>query len=90
MTPLWIATTNGHIEVVRSLFETKSVDVNATSISGRSPIFWAAAKGYEEIVGLLLIAGADPTFIDTKGDTALSVSKGYGFRKIVDMLSPWK
>ncbi|TEY16074.1 hypothetical protein BOTCAL_2495g00010 [Botryotinia calthae] len=82
VTPLCIAATNGHIEVVRLLLETKSVNVNATSVSGRSSIFRAAANGYEEIVRLLLNAGADPTFIDTNGDTALLVSKKYGFRSV--------
>ncbi|KAK6591799.1 HET domain protein [Botrytis cinerea] len=90
VTPLWIATRNGHIEVVRLLLETKSVNVNVRSVEGRSPIFWAAVCGYEEIVKLLLSAGADPTFVDTDGDTALLISKRYGHRKIVDMLSAWK
>ncbi|KAF7909978.1 uncharacterized protein EAF01_003696 [Botrytis porri] len=90
VTPLWIAATYGHIEVVQLLLETKSVNVNATDVSGRSPIFWAAANGYEEIVWLLLNTGADPTFIDVNGDTALLVSKRYGRRKTVDMLNAWK
>ncbi|EMR87688.1 putative het domain protein [Botrytis cinerea BcDW1] len=90
VTPLWIAATNGHIEVVRLLLETKSVNVNVRSVDGRSPIFWAAAQGHEEIVKLLLSAGADPTFVDTDGGTALLISKQYGRRKIVDMLSAWK
>ncbi|CAD6446264.1 b7a5bf77-39d6-4c44-a99b-040df980e6b2, partial [Sclerotinia trifoliorum] len=74
VTPLWIAATNGHIEVVRLLLETKSVNVNATSVSGRSPIFYPAVNGHEEIVKLLLNTEANPTFIDTEGDTALLVS----------------
>ncbi|KAM0169103.1 hypothetical protein ACHAPF_010289 [Botrytis cinerea] len=90
VTPLWIAITNGHIEVVRLLLETKSVNVNVRSVYGRSPIFWAAAQGHEELVKLLLSAGADTTFVDTDGNTALLVSKRYRHRKIVDMLSAWK
>ncbi|KAM0139052.1 hypothetical protein ACHAP3_003320 [Botrytis cinerea] len=90
VTPLWIAAKNGHIEVVRLLLETKSVNVNVRSVEGRSPIFWAATHGDEEIVKLLLSAGADPTFVDTDGDTALLISKRRGHRKIVYMLSAWK
>ncbi|TEY15959.1 hypothetical protein BOTCAL_2527g00010 [Botryotinia calthae] len=84
VTPLWIAASNGHIEVVRLLLGTKSVNLNATDVPGRSPIFWAAANGHEEIVRLLLNAGADPTFIDTNGDTALLVSKRHGFQGTPD------
>ncbi|APA10721.1 hypothetical protein sscle_06g054910 [Sclerotinia sclerotiorum 1980 UF-70] len=90
VTPLCIAATNGHMEVIRLFLETKSVNVNVTCVSGRSLIFYAAANGHEEIVKLLLNAEADPTFIDTEGETALLVSKRYGYYRIVDILSAWK
>ncbi|KAM0175400.1 hypothetical protein ACHAPC_009643 [Botrytis cinerea] len=90
VTPLWIATRYAHIEVVQLLLETKSVNVNVRSVEGRSPIFWAAAHGDEEMFKLLLSAGADPTFVGTDGNTALLVPKRYGHRKIVEMLSAWK
>ena len=51
--PLWISAANGHLGVVQVLLRTKIVDVNAKSISERSPIFEAAARGYKNIVRLL-------------------------------------
>jgi ankyrin repeat protein len=58
VSPIWIASSNGHLEVVRLLLGTKAVDVNVRSVSGRSPIIWAAIRGWKEIVTLLLEAEA--------------------------------
>src|SRR5205814_1773512 len=54
VSPLWIAALYGYLGVVKLLLDTKEVDINSESISGRTPIFWAAAHGHEDIVRLLL------------------------------------
>ena len=87
VSPLWISASNGFVKVVEILLRIKSVDVNAKSISGRPPIFWAAAHGHEEIVRLLLEAGADRSLEDIDGRTPLSMAKKYKHDKIVKMLS---
>ena len=87
VSPLWISAANGHLRVVQLLLRTKIVDVNAKSIYGRPPIFWAAAEGNENIVILLLTAGADRTLEDIDGKTPLSVAKKNGHDKIAKMLS---
>ena len=87
MSPLWISAANGHLRVVQVLLRTKIVDFNAKSISGRPPIFWAAAEGHEDIVRLLLEAGADRTPEDIDGKTSLSMAKKNGHDKIAKMLS---
>ena len=63
------------------------VDVNAKCISGRPPIFWAAAQGHENIVKLLLEAGAGRIFENIYGETPLSMAKKNGHNKIAKMLS---
>ena len=87
VSPLWISAAKGHLRVVQLLLRTKIVDVNAKSISGRPPIFWAAAEGNENIVRLLLTAGADRTLEDIDGKTPLLVAKKNGHDKIAKMLS---
>ena len=87
VSPLWISAANGHLRVVQLLLRTKIVDVNTKSIYGQPPIFWAAAEGNENIVRLLLTAGADRTLEDIDGKTPLSVAKKNGHDKIAKMLS---
>lgn len=86
MFSLWISAANGHFKIVQILFRIKTVDVNAKCIFGRSFIFWAAAQGYENIVRLLLTAGADRTLEDINEKTPLSMAKKNGHDKIAKML----
>ncbi|PVH75975.1 ankyrin [Cadophora sp. DSE1049] len=87
VSPLWIAAVSGHHRVVQVLLSNTSVDVNSKSISARSPIFWAAARGYKAVVKLLLDAGADPGAMDIDGNTPLSKAKQNGFREIEIMMA---
>ncbi|KAH6670150.1 hypothetical protein B0J14DRAFT_517196 [Halenospora varia] len=87
VSPLWVAATNGNLRVVQVLLGTKLVDVNSKSIAGRPPVFWAAARGHEDIVKLLLEAGADHSLEDIHGKTPLSMAKENGHDKIVKLLS---
>lgn len=74
ITPLMVAAFHGHIKSVKLLLDLQVVDVNVRSISGRSPIFDAAAGSFENIVGLLLSRGANPDFRDEDGQTPLSIA----------------
>jgi ankyrin repeat protein len=62
------------------------VDVNSLSQAGRPPIFCPSAKGYEAIVSLLMVAGADPRVVDENGDTTASIARKYGHENIVQIL----
>jgi ankyrin repeat protein len=68
---------------------TQVVDVNVRSISGRLPIFDAAAGGFEDIVGLLLSRGANPDFRDEDGQTPLSIATHNRRNKVVNVLNNW-
>ncbi|GIJ83065.1 hypothetical protein Asppvi_001582 [Aspergillus pseudoviridinutans] len=86
VTPLWIAASNGHQEVVRVLLQSHQVDVNIPSIAGRPPIFWAAAEGHTGVVRLLLEAGANPRVTDTKGDSPYIMARKRGHWDTAELL----
>lgn len=51
---------NGSLDVVKFLVE-KGVDINATSLDGRTPLHFAASNGNFEVVEVLVTGGADIT-----------------------------
>ncbi|MEY9944509.1 ankyrin repeat domain-containing protein [Kitasatospora sp. GAS1066B] len=63
----------GAVATVRDLIEVESADVNRVdSASGLTPLLIAAGRGDEQLVRLLLEAGADPRTADARaGATAL-------------------
>ena len=61
-------------DVVATLLE-YSAPVNQTEARGRTPLHYAAEMGYDQIVYLLLRAGADTAITDRKGDTAVELAK---------------
>ena len=46
--------------------------IDATDARGRTPLTWAASRGDEHALSLLLDAGADPNTFDTYGDGAIT------------------
>eukprot|EP00438_Fugacium_kawagutii_P004074 Skav227082 [mRNA] locus=scaffold1387:157219:163724:- [translate_table: standard] len=60
--PLFIASQNGHLEVVRLLIDA-GADVNKARTEGASPLFVASHKGHLEVVHLLLESGADRSHV---------------------------
>ncbi len=58
-TPLHLATASGNDDLVRLLIS-KSADVNAQDVNGRTVLSYAAEDQYAEIVKTLLAAKADP------------------------------
>jgi uncharacterized protein len=76
----------GEPKIVRSAL-THGVDINAAGQSGTPPLVLAVAKGHEEIVGLLLEAGADVNRPDRdSGMTALHVATTHGHIQIIGKL----
>ncbi|PQE33956.1 hypothetical protein CJF32_00002798 [Rutstroemia sp. NJR-2017a WRK4] len=87
VSPLWIAAKKGRWEVVKLLLGTGLVQVNSKNIAGQPPLFWPAAKGYVDIVELLLQAGADYKIADKDGNTPLSIAEENGHYEIVEMMT---
>ena len=88
--PLWHAANQGDMDTVRILLATNAVDVNATSISNRTPLFWTAACGHVEIVKLLLSHGAEHDYHDVDGRSPLMIARLYGQTKVVNVLASFK
>lgn len=82
----------GHVEVVRYLAEETDVNVNLTNICGWTPLLEAiilqdGGPVQQEIVKLLLDAGADPSMVDQWGVSPLQHAQDKGFSQIADLLA---
>ena len=65
-TPLWHASRNGHVGVVKRLLSVPGIDVHAAASDGTTPLHTACSAGWQEAARVLLGAGADP-FLDVPG-----------------------
>jgi hypothetical protein len=81
--PTWAAM-EGHVGMVRLLLE-RGAGVNATTIEGDTALHYAARRGREEVVSLLLSSGADPSRI-AAGWTALLSASHMGHVAVVRLL----
>ncbi len=84
------AAERGHVEYVRRVVQT-GIDVNHVNNLGWTALLEAVVYGdggprYQEIVRVLLDAGADPAIEDAKGRTALDHARARGHVDIVRML----
>jgi ankyrin repeat protein len=89
-TPLIPACERGHVEVVKALLNTK-VDIDHVNHLGWTALLEAiilsdGGPRHQEIVQLLVDAGADVQIGDTNGVTPLLHARQKGFRKIVKIL----
>jgi len=79
------AISNGNVANVKRLIQS-GVNVNVTTISGKTPLMLAAFKGYGDIVQLLIDAGADRHAADREGNTALKIAERQGFTRTKALL----
>ncbi|MGC5585511.1 ankyrin repeat domain-containing protein [Ornithinimicrobium sp. W1679] len=79
-TLLMLAAYHGHPDLVRQLAE-RGADVGRLNDRGQSPLAGAVFKGEDEVVGVLLAAGADP---DTGTPTASETAKLFGRSDLLD------
>lgn len=90
-TALIPAAHHGHVEVVRYLLTT-GIDINHVNNLGWTALLEAVILGdggpvYQQIVKLLLLAGADRTIGDKQGITALEHAKSRGQTEIVKLFN---
>ena len=90
-TALIPAADRGHVEMVRALLDRTGVDVDHVNDLGWTALLEAVILGdggaaHQEIVRLLLAAGADRTIADSQGVTPLEHARRLGFTRIAALL----
>ena len=87
-TPLMIAAYRGKINIINRLLEIDVVkeSINDQDKDGNTAFFFAAKKGYEDILDLLLEAKADPNLSNFRKRTPLMIAAYKGKVNIVNRL----
>lgn len=83
--PLHAAAGSRNVDVVRAVLAGRP-DVNARQQLGYTPLMGAAASGNQEMVDLLLDAGADPALVSEDGKTAADVANEHGHPAVATYL----
>ena len=81
-----VAAMNGRDQVVRTL-QFSGADINAVDATGATPLHFAARKGHESTVKLLLELSADAAVLDNQGKSAADTAAENGFTAIADLLA---
>jgi len=85
-TPLHYAVAKGHKDVVQELLKNKKVVGSLKRYTTNSPLFSAVSNGRDEIVSLLVKAGAKVKVSDKEGRTLLHIVATSGNIKIFNIL----
>ncbi len=86
------ASHRGHVDYVRRVVQT-DIDINHVNDPGWTALLEAVILGdgserWQQIVQILLDAGADPTIADLDGVTPLEHARAKGYDEIVRILTP--
>ena len=68
----------------------RGINVNHQGPKDTTALHLAAGLGHEDIVGLLLVHGADITLKNEDGMTALDLAKSEGHESVAQLLEEWK
>lgn len=82
LTGLMYAAFHNHPEVANALIEA-GCELNAVGTTFWTALHWAADRGNDELVYILLDAGIDPTIRDMRGDTAMHRAKSDAIREFL-------
>jgi ankyrin repeat protein len=85
------ASDRGHVDMVRALLETE-IDVDHVNRLGWTALLEAVILGdggeeHQEIVRMLLAAGADASIADDEGVTPLQHARDRGYAEMIEMLA---
>ncbi|XP_066242233.1 ankyrin repeat and SOCS box protein 10 isoform X1 [Saccopteryx leptura] len=84
ITPLHVAASRGHIEVLRLLLRWRARPDMAPA--GRTALHEACAAGHADCVHVLLVAGADPNIPDQDGNCPLHLCRGSSILECAELL----
>ncbi|KGA00790.1 hypothetical protein KP05_17100 [Cobetia amphilecti] len=76
----------GFDETAKWLLANTDCDVDHRNYSGQTALMMASLFGNEDIIKLLLQAGADPSIQDARGNTAQSLAAAQGLSRIVTLV----
>ncbi|GLE00844.1 hypothetical protein PINS_up009641 [Pythium insidiosum] len=85
-TPLFLAATHGHVDVLRLLVETHGAAVDVRGPSGVTAFYVAAQNGHRDAVELLLTHGAAIDVTQRDGSTALHIAAYVGQQEMISLL----
>ncbi|KAM8774072.1 ankyrin repeat and SOCS box protein 10 isoform 2-T2 [Rhynchonycteris naso] len=83
-TPLHVAASRGHTEVLQLLLRRRARP--DTAPAGRTALHEACAAGHADCVHVLLVAGADPNILDHNGNRPLHLCRGAGILECAELL----
>lgn len=91
-TPAHPAAERGHVDYIRRVVQVEGLDVNRVNLSGwtallEAVVFGDGGPGQQEIVRVLLAAGADPGIRDANGSTAREQAERRGFTDLAAILA---
>jgi ankyrin repeat protein len=81
-----LAEQGDEVIILASLLASDKLDINSTDSSGRTPLSWAAGRGHEAVVTLLIDKGAELETKDKLGRTPLSWATEKGYEVVVTLL----
>ena len=84
-TPLFLASSNGHLSVVKCLLQ-KKADPNIPGPIGETPLYTASSNGHVAVVQCLIRNKADPNIPYDDGETPLYAASREGHTPIVKCL----
>ena len=75
-TPLYVACSNNHMEIVQLLLAAPGIDITAANIDGETPMYVACRRNHPEIVRQLLTTDSGLNAATVDGRTHLHVVSG--------------
>ncbi len=84
LTALQSAVSRLHVDVVKTILDYKP-DLNVKMLGGFTPLMMAAALGSSEIVGVLIVKGADKSICAADGRDAAGFAVSAGHKHLADL-----